>query len=117
MGWGFGVAMWYGGLSIWLIDRCSHGVPAPAPESFLKKRKAADALKAKRAAAASDNKKVGFKNASNHQLLRLLARSLPPSPSGCDDTFRLDPFGEMSAQLLFILFDPSTPPDPIPCAL
>ena len=34
-----------------------HGVPAPAPESFLKKRKAADAIKAKRAAAAADNKK------------------------------------------------------------
>lgn len=35
----------------------THGVPAPAPESFLKKRKAADAIKAKRAAAAADNKK------------------------------------------------------------
>jgi len=34
-----------------------HGVPAPAPESFLKKRKAADAIKAKRAAAAADLKK------------------------------------------------------------
>jgi len=34
-----------------------HGVPAPAPESFLKKRRAADNLKAKRAAAAVDNKK------------------------------------------------------------
>jgi len=34
-----------------------HGVPAPMPESFLKKRKAADAIKAKRAAAAADKKK------------------------------------------------------------
>jgi len=34
-----------------------HGVPAPVPESFLKKRKAQDAIKAKRAATAADNKK------------------------------------------------------------
>jgi 60S ribosomal protein uL30 len=36
----------------------THGVPAPAPESFLKKRRAADAIKAKRAAAAADQKKA-----------------------------------------------------------
>jgi len=34
-----------------------HGVPAPAPESFLKKRKAADAIKAKRIATVADLKK------------------------------------------------------------
>jgi len=40
-----------------MVESNRHGPPVPTPESFLKKRKAAEAIRAKRAAAATDNKK------------------------------------------------------------